>query len=112
HVAGEENAYSSPSGSVVGGVAATARATVSAHTAVEPDAAVEALRVALNAENIESRPLWKPMHLQPVFASSPSYVNGVSERLFRRGICLPAGPWVSDADVERIVAAIASAITR
>ena len=112
HVAGEEKAYSSPSGSLVGGVAATARAAVSAHTDVEPDAAVEALRVALNAENIESRPLWKPMHLQPVFASSPSYVNGVSERLFRRGICLPAGPWVSDADVERIVAAIASAITR
>ena len=112
HVSGEENAYSSPSGSLVGGVAATARAAVSAHTAVEPDAAVEALRVALNAENIESRPLWKPMHLQPVFASSPSYVNGVSERLFRRGICLPAGPWVSDADVERIVAAIASVITR
>lgn len=63
----------------------------------------EELRVALDAENIESRPLWKPMHLQPVFKGCPAYVNGVSESLFSKGLCLPAGPWVSDADVRRIV---------
>lgn len=63
----------------------------------------EELRLALDAENIESRPLWKPMHLQPVFKSCPAYVNGVSETLFSKGLCLPAGPWVSDDDVRRIV---------
>lgn len=63
----------------------------------------EELRLALDAENIESRPLWKPMHLQPVFKGCPAYVNGVSESLFSKGLCLPAGPWVSDADVRRIV---------
>ena len=62
----------------------------------------EDLRLALDAENIESRPLWKPMHLQPVFSGSPAYVNGVSENLFSRGLCLPAGPWVSDDDLHRI----------
>lgn len=62
----------------------------------------EGLRLALDAENIESRPLWKPMHLQPVFFGSPAYVNGVSENLFSRGLCLPAGPWVSDDDLHRI----------
>lgn len=66
----------------------------------------EDLRLALEAENIESRPLWKPMHLQPVFADAPAYVNGVSESLFERGLCLPAGPWVSDDDVRRIAAVI------
>lgn len=63
----------------------------------------EELRLALDVENIESRPLWKPMHLQPVFKGCPAYVNGVSESLFSKGLCLPAGPWVSDADVRRIV---------
>lgn len=63
----------------------------------------EELRLALDAENIESRPLWKPMHLQPVFKGCPAYVNGVSETLFSKGLCLPAGPWVSDDDVRRIV---------
>lgn len=66
----------------------------------------EELRLALDAENIESRPLWKPMHLQPVFKGCPAYVNGVSETLFSKGLCLPAGPWVSDDDVRRIVEVI------
>lgn len=100
HIAGENDAYKN----------CNASTAVSAHTDSKPDAAVEALRIALDSANIEARPLWKPMHLQPVFASSPAYVNGVSESLFRRGICLPAGPWVSDEDVERIVATIASSI--
>lgn len=57
----------------------------------------------LAEEGIESRPLWKPMHLQPVFATAPRYVNGVSEGLFAQGLCLPSGPWVSDEDVTNIV---------
>ncbi len=111
-IVGEENAYRCTAKAVVGGVAATTREASVARTDHEPDPAVEALRINLNAANIESRPLWKPMHLQPVFSTSPAYINGVSEALFRRGICLPAGPWVSDADVERIAATIASAIIR
>ena len=61
------------------------------------------LSARLMAANIESRPLWKPMHLQPVFAKAPAYVNGVSEALFAQGLCLPSGPMVTDEDVDRIV---------
>ena len=60
----------------------------------------------LAEKQIESRPLWNPLHLQPVFANAPKYVNGVSESLFRRGLCIPSGPMVSDDDVKRIVQAI------
>ena len=61
------------------------------------------LSARLTAADIESRPLWKPMHLQPVFAKAPAYVNGVSEALFAQGLCLPSGPLVTDEDVDRIV---------
>lgn len=61
------------------------------------------LSARLTAADIESRPLWKPMHLQPVFAKAPAYVNGVSEVLFAQGLCLPSGPMVTDEDVDRIV---------
>lgn len=61
------------------------------------------LSARLTAADIESRPLWKPMHLQPVFAKAPAYVNGVSEALFAQGLCLPSGPIVTDEDVDRIV---------
>lgn len=61
------------------------------------------LSARLMAADIESRPLWKPMHLQPVFANAPTYVNGVSEALFAQGLCLPSGPVVTDEDVDRIV---------
>lgn len=61
------------------------------------------LSARLTAADIESRPLWKPMHLQPVFAKAPAYVNGVSEALFAQGLCLPSGPMVRDEDVDRIV---------
>lgn len=61
------------------------------------------LSARLTAADIESRPLWKPMHLQPVFAKAPTYVNGVSEALFAQGLCLPSGPMVTDEDVNRIV---------
>lgn len=61
------------------------------------------LSARLAEADIESRPLWKPMHLQPVFAKSPAYVNGVSEALFAQGLCLPSGPMVTDEDVDKIV---------
>lgn len=66
----------------------------------------EALRLALETENIESRPLWKPMHLQPVFASSPFYGGNVSEQLFDNGLCLPSGSSLQKEDLERVVRVI------
>ena len=78
---------------------------------IDPDKAgvdYDTVRQHLEACNIESRPLWKPMHTQPVFAGAPAYVNGVSEQLFERGLCLPSGPWVSDEDVERVCREIKS----
>ncbi|MFN4246532.1 MAG: aminotransferase class I/II-fold pyridoxal phosphate-dependent enzyme [Flavipsychrobacter sp.] len=62
----------------------------------------ETLRLALEQDNIESRPLWKPMHMQPIFAEAPFYGDGTSERLFRDGLCLPSGSNLTDADFERI----------
>ena len=62
----------------------------------------EDLRLALEGENIESRPLWKPMHLQPVFKDAPYYGNGTSERLFDKGLCLPSGPTLTEEDLERV----------
>ena len=66
----------------------------------------EDVRLALDTDNIESRPLWKPMHLQPVFKNAPFYGNGTSERLFEIGLCLPSGPTLTDEDVERVVKVI------
>lgn len=66
----------------------------------------EDLRLFLEGENIETRPLWKPMHLQPVFADAPSYCNGVSEALFRDGLCLPSGSILTDEDINRVAEAI------
>lgn len=63
----------------------------------------EELRIALDAKGIETRPLWKPMHLQPIFANNPRYVDGTAERLFNKGLCIPAGPCVTDEDVAYIV---------
>lgn len=70
----------------------------------------EDLRQHLDSQGIESRPLWKPMHTQPVFSGAPSIVNGVSEDLFAHGLCLPSGPMVTEADAHRIVNAIKEAI--
>ena len=72
----------------------------------------DTIRLHLEACNIESRPLWKPMHSQPVFNGAPAYVNGVSERLFSTGLCLPSGPCVSDEDVERVCREIKSCCKR
>lgn len=66
----------------------------------------EDLRLALQEEKIESRHLWKPMHMQPVFKEAPRYVDGTSEHMFNQGLCLPSGPMVSDADVQRILEVI------
>jgi dTDP-4-amino-4,6-dideoxygalactose transaminase len=66
----------------------------------------ETVRLALEAENIESRPLWKPMHLQPVFARNRVYGGAVSEALFRDGLCLPSGSAMTDKDVERVAAVV------
>ena len=76
----------------------------------EPNANVEALRVILDQAGIEVRPLWKPMHKQPVYKDAPAYVNGVSEGLFKVGMCLPSGPYVTDEDVKYIVNCIKEAI--
>ena len=76
----------------------------------EPNDNVEALRVWLDQRAVEARPLWKPMHKQPVYKDAPAYVNGVSESLFKVGMCLPSGPYVSDDDVRYIVDCIKEAI--
>ena len=110
HIKGQENAYAEVITGAVGGAAGVTHATKSAHTDLEPNASVEALRLALDAAGIESRPLWKPMHKQPVYKDAPAYVNGVSESLFKIGICLPAGPWVTDTHIHYIVDQIEAAI--
>lgn len=66
----------------------------------------EDLRIKMDEAQIETRPLWKPMHLQPVFANVPMYVNGVSEALFNDGLCLPSGPMCTDDDIRRVVKVI------
>lgn len=109
-IVGEDNVYKEVVKGAVGGAAGVTHAAGSVMTDCQPDRSVEALRVALDKANIESRPLWKPMHRQPVYKDAPAYVNGVSEELFRRGICLPAGPWVTDEHVRYIVDAIKEAM--
>lgn len=63
----------------------------------------ERIRLALDVDNIESRPLWKPMHMQPVFADAPYYGDGTSERLFEDGLCLPSGSNMKDEEFDRII---------
>ena len=120
-VKGQEDAYKTIVTGAVGGAAGVIHVAESAHTDCEPNDNVEAMRVALDKAQIEARPLWKPMHCQPVYnrgerseeqgagfvcvtsASSVAYINGVSEALFKVGMCLPAGPYVTDDDVRYIV---------
>ena len=106
NVKGQENAYKTIVKGAVGGAAGVVHQALTAHTDCEPNDNVEAMRVCLDANNIESRPLWKPMHKQPVYKDAPAYINGVSESLFRQGLCLPSGPMVTDDDVARIVSTI------
>ena len=105
-VKGQENAYKTIVTGAVGGAAGVIHAAESAHTDCEPNANVEAMRVALDKAQIEARPVWKPMHKQPCYKDVPAYVNGVSEALFKVGMCLPAGPYVSDDDIKYIVETI------
>ena len=109
-IKGQEDAYKTIVTGAVGGAAGVIHAATSAHTDCEPNANVEALRVLMDQAQIEARPLWKPMHKQPVYKNAPAYVNGVSEALFKVGMCLPAGPYVSDDDVKYIVDCIKEAI--
>lgn len=109
-VRGEEHVYEVAVNGAVGGAAGVTHAASTLHTDCEPNRNVEAMRIALDAVGIESRPLWKPMHCQPVYKDAPAYVNGVSEALFRTGLCLPSGPCVTDDDVRYIVDNIKAAL--
>jgi dTDP-4-amino-4,6-dideoxygalactose transaminase len=102
-VKGEELAYAEAIHGAVGGAAGVVHGGGNVHTDCEPNRNVEAMRLALDKAGIESRPLWKPMHKQPVYKNAPAYVNGVSESLFKRGLCLPSGPCVSDEQVNYII---------
>lgn len=102
-VKGQEKAYAAAIISAVGGAAGVIHVGGGVHTDCEPNANVEALRMALDAVGIEVRPVWKPMHKQPVYKNAPAYINGVSESIFKVGMCLPAGPYVTDDDVNYIV---------
>lgn len=110
HVKGEEHAYEATIQGAVGGAAGVTHAATTPHTDCEPNRNVEAMRMFLDERGIESRPLWKPMHLQPVYKNAPCYVNGISEALFKRGLCLPAGPYVGEKEVVYIVQAIKKSI--
>ena len=127
---GQENAYKTIVTGAVGGAAGVIHAASSATTDCQPNENVEALRVFMDQAQIEARPVWKPMHCQPVYcqgnvkiekfknekiicqtsASSVAYINGVSEEIFKVGMCLPAGPYVTDEDVRYIVETIKNAI--
>ena len=134
-IKGQENAYKTVVKGAIGGAAGVVHATDNAHTDCEPHDNVEALRMVLDAADVEARPLWKPMHKQPVYcrtiengklkmenlpggvicqtsASSVAYINGVSEELFKVGMCVPSGPCVSEDEVRYIVQTIRDAIVK
>ncbi len=106
----QDKAYTVAITGAVGGAAGVTHQAATLHTDLEPNTNVEALRLALDKAGIESRPLWKPMHAQPVYADAPHYGGEVSEGLFKQGICLPSGPWVTDEHVRYIVDQIKAAI--
>ena len=137
-IVGQENAYKDVITSAVGGAAGVIKSVESATTDCQPNDNVEALRVFMLSKKVECRPVWKPMHKQPVYTGTPSnlplkdedikidklpdgivrqtsdrsvaYINGVSEQVFKVGFCLPAGPYVTDDDVRYIVECIKEAI--
>ena len=106
----QDKAYNKAVTGAVGGAAGVVHSTGVVHTNCEPNSNVEAMRIALDKLGIESRPLWKPMHLQPVYKNSPAYVNGISEELFKKGLCLPSGPMISDEDAKFIIESIRKSI--
>ena len=127
-IKGQENAYKTIVKGAVGGAAGVIHMASSATTDCQPNENVEALRVLMDQAQIEARPVWKPMHKQPCFRhglrlmvlgdgffcenfdNAIAYVNGVSEAIFKVGMCLPAGPYVTDEDVRYIVETIKNAI--
>ena len=111
-IVGQENAYKEVIKSGVGGADGVINAVDSAVPDCAPNDNVEALRVFMLDKKVECRPVWKPMHKQPVYADAVAYVNGVSEEIFKVGFCLPAGPYVTDDDVHYIVDCIKEAIVR
>ena len=109
-VKGQENAYKNIVTGPIGGALGVIHPATTVVTDCQPNDNVEAMRMALFDADIEARPVWKPMHKQPVYKNAPAYVNGVSEEIFKKGLCLPAGPWVEDEDVKRIVDTIKASI--
>ncbi|MBQ0025351.1 MAG: DegT/DnrJ/EryC1/StrS family aminotransferase [Bacteroidales bacterium] len=121
-VKGQESAYSQRVTAAVGGAPGVMHQSGYSRSAYEPNANVEALRVALDKAGVEARPLWKPMHLQPVYEGFPAYLNpvrmfgndepSVSGAIFKVGLCLPSGPLVSDDDIKYIADTIKSSIEK
>ena len=109
-VKGQENAYKTIVTGPIGGALGVIHPATTAVTGCQPNDNVEAMRMALFDADIEARPVWKPMHKQPVYKNAPAYVNGVSEEIFKKGLCLPAGPWVEDEDVKSNVNTIKASI--
>ena len=119
-VKGQANAYFKAVEGAVGGAAGVVHAASSLRTDCQPNDNVEALRVALDEAGIEARPLWKPMHKQPVYRDAPAYLRpcslfgtaeaSVSEAFFKVGLCLPSGPCVTEDDVRYIVDTIKAAL--
>lgn len=109
-VVGEDQAYKQVINKAIGGAAGVIHMVDCPTTDCQPNNNVEAMRMGLDALNIEARPLWKPMHKQPVYKNNPAYISGVAESLFRVGLCLPSGPYVLEDDVRYIVEAIKSLI--
>ena len=111
-IVGQEQAYKEVIKTAVGGAAGVIHMVDSPTTDCQPNENVEALRVFMLNKRVECRPVWKPMHKQPIYAKAPAYVNGVSESIFKVGVCLPAGPMVTDEDVRYIVDCIQEAIVQ
>ena len=111
-IVGQEQAYKEVIKTAVGGAAGVIHMVDSPTTDCQPNENVEALRVFMLNKRVECRPVWKPMHKQPIYAKAPAYVNGVSESIFQVGVCLPAGPMVTDEDVRYIVDCIQEAIVQ
>lgn len=111
-IKGQEFAYKEVIKTAVGGAAGVIHAVDCPTTDCQPNENVEALRVFMLSKKVEARPVWKPMHKQPVYQDAPSYLNGVSEAVFKVGMCVPAGPYVTDDDVRYIVDCIKEAIVR
>src|SRR5574344_2544563 len=99
-VKGQERAYAQAITGAVGGAAGVTHGGGALRTDCEPNDNVEALRMWMDEHQIECRSVWKPMHKQPCYKDAPRYLSGVSEDIFHKGMCLPAGPWVTEDDVK------------